>query len=122
MNNAYLKKVEQKVEELMNNKSPIKKKKKVKGFLEPKKEDIEYFNLYGTDFLHETTIRLDIRTYLSAYNHDITVSELIRIIKDNLRRDGYVDLRVTSSEPLSHLYRNMFRHAIEISYRKLNPS
>ena len=94
----------------------------VKKLIEPKQEDIEYFNLYGTDFLHETTIRLDIRTYLSAYNHDITVSELIRIIKDNLRRDGYVDLRVTSSEPLSHLYRNMFRHAIEISYRKLNPS
>ena len=93
----------------------------IRGPLE-KKEDIEYFNLYGTDFLHETTIRLDIRTYLSGYNHDITVSELIRIIKDNLRRDGYVDLRVTSSEPLSHLYRNMFRHAIEISYRKLNPS
>tara|TARA_R100000963_G_C4644767_1_gene108711 strand:+ start:1681 stop:2112 length:432 start_codon:yes stop_codon:yes gene_type:complete len=90
--------------------------------IEPKKEDIEYFNLYGTDFLHETTIRLDIRTYLSAYNHDITVSELIRIIKDNLRRDGYVDLRITASEPLSHLYRNMFRHAIEISYRKINPS
>ena len=39
MNNAYLKKVEQKVEELMNNKSPTKKKKKEKGFLEPKKED-----------------------------------------------------------------------------------
>tara|TARA_R110002020_G_scaffold113246_2_gene260450 strand:- start:8996 stop:9427 length:432 start_codon:yes stop_codon:yes gene_type:complete len=90
--------------------------------LEPKREDIDYFNLYGTDFLHEITIRLDIRTYLSAYNHDITVSELIRIIKDNLRRDGYVDLRITASEPLSHLYRNMFRHAIEISYRKINPS
>ena len=32
MNNAYLKKVEQKVEELMNNKSPIKKKEKSKRF------------------------------------------------------------------------------------------
>ena len=87
-----------------------------------KNEDIEYFNLYGTDFLHEVEIRLDIRTYLSAYDHDKIVSEVVRIIKDNLRRDNYVDLRVTDSTPLSHLYRNMFRHAITITYRKINPT
>ena len=90
--------------------------------IEPKNEDIEYFNLYGTDFLHEVEIRLDIRTYLSAYDHDKVVSEIIRFIKDNLRRDNYVDLMVTDSNPLSHLYRNMFRHAITINYRKMNPT
>jgi hypothetical protein len=90
--------------------------------VDPKSEDIEYFNLYGTDFLHEIEIELDIRTYLSAYDHDKVVSEVIRIIKDNIRRTDYVDLRVTESTPLSHLYRNMFRHAITINYRKMNPT
>ena len=72
--------------------------------------------------LHEVEIQLDIRTYLSAYDHDKIVSEVVRIIKDNLRRDNYVDLRVTDITPLSHLYRNMFRHAITITYRKINPT
>ena len=90
--------------------------------VEPRAEDIEYFNLYGTDFLHEVEIQLYIRTYLIAYDHDKIVSEVVRIIKDNLRRDNYVDLRVTDSTPLSHLYRNMFRHAITITYRKINPT
>tara|TARA_R100001594_G_scaffold148766_5_gene204778 strand:- start:7735 stop:7950 length:216 start_codon:yes stop_codon:yes gene_type:complete len=39
-NARYIKKVEEKVEELMAQK-PIKKKKKVKGFLESKKDDTQ---------------------------------------------------------------------------------
>ena len=89
--------------------------------VEPKKETIDYFNLYGTDFLHEISIKLDVRTYLDDYVHDKIINEVLRIIKDNVRRDNYVDLRVISSEPLSHLYRNMFRHMVEVSYRKINP-
>lgn len=89
--------------------------------VQPKSEDIEYFNLYGTDFLHEVTISLDIRTYLNIENHSKAVSEIDRIIKENVRRTNFVDLRVVSSEPLSHLYRNMFRHVLEIKYRKMNP-
>ena len=40
MNKAYLKKVEAKVEEILNSK-PIKTKKKPKGFIEPKNNNIK---------------------------------------------------------------------------------
>jgi hypothetical protein len=89
--------------------------------LQPDTEDIEYFNLYGTNHLHSVTITLDIRTYLSLEDHEKKVNEVDRIIKDQIRRSDFVDLRLISSTPLSHLYRNMFRHEYEVTYRKIDP-
>ena len=89
--------------------------------LKPEGEDISYFNLYGTNHLHAVTIELDIRTYLNIENHEDTVNEIKRIIKDQIRRSDFVDLRLTASESLSHLYRNMYRHIITIRYRKMDP-
>ncbi len=89
--------------------------------LQPDTEDIEYFNLYGTNHLHSVTITLDIRTYLSLEDHEKKVNEIDRIIKDQIRRSDFVDLRLIGSTPLSHLYRNMFRHEYEVTYRKMDP-
>lgn len=89
--------------------------------LQPDTEDIEYFNLYGTNHLHSVTITLDIRTYLSLEDHEKKVNEVDRIIKDQIRRSDFVDLRLIGSTPLSHLYRNMFRHEYEVTYRKMDP-
>ena len=89
--------------------------------LQPDTEDIEYFNLYGTNHLHSVTITLDIRTYLSLEDHEKKVNEVDRIIKDQIRRSDFVDLRLIGSTPLSHLYRNMFRHEYEVTYRKIDP-
>lgn len=89
--------------------------------LKPEDETINYFNLYGTNHLHEVNIELDIRTYLNIENHEDVVNEIDRIIKDQIRRSDFVDLRLTGSESLSHLYRNMYRHILTITYRKIDP-
>ena len=46
---------------------------------------------------------------------------LQRIVKDQVRRSDFVDLRLMGSESLSHLYRNMYRHILTVSYRKIDP-
>ena len=89
--------------------------------LKPETEDIEYFNLYGTNHLHEVIVELDVRSYLNIENHEDIINELQRIVKDQIRRSDFVDLRLMGSESLSHLYRNMYRHILTVSYRKIDP-
>ena len=89
--------------------------------IEPMNESIQYFSLGGTNHLHGIDLTLDIRSYQSLDRHSELVSEVARIIKNQIRRTGSVDLRITGTEPLSRLYRNMFRHMIRIRYRKIDP-
>jgi len=89
--------------------------------IEPMNESIKYFSLGGTNHLHGVDLTLDIRSYQSLDRHSELVSEVARIIKDQITRTGSVDLRITGTEPLSRLYRNMFRHMIRIRYRKIDP-
>jgi len=84
-------------------------------------ESIKYFSLGGTNHLHGVDLTLDIRSYQSLDRHSELVSEVARIIKDQITRTGSVDLRIMGTEPLSRLYRNMFRHMIRIRYRKIDP-
>ena len=89
--------------------------------IEPMNEDVQYFSLGGANHLHGIDLTLDIRSYQSLNRHSELVSEVARIIKDQITRTGSVDLRIMGTEPLSRLYRNMFRHMIRIRYRKLDP-
>ena len=89
--------------------------------IEPMNESIQYFSLGGTNHLHGVDLTLDIRSYQSLDRHSELVSEVARIIKDEITRTGSVDLRIMGTEPLSRLYRNMFRHMIRIRYRKIDP-
>ena len=89
--------------------------------IEPMNESIKYFSLGGTNHLHGIDLTLDIRSYQSLNRHSELVSEVARIIKDQITRTGSVDLRIMGTEPLSRLYRNMFRHMIRIRYRKIDP-
>ena len=89
--------------------------------IEPMNEDIQYFSLGGANHLHGIDLTLDIRSYQSLNRHSELVSEVARIIKDQITRTGSVDLRIMGTEPLSRLYRNMFRHMIRIRYRKIDP-
>ena len=89
--------------------------------IEPMNESIQYFSLGGTNHLHGIDLTLDIRSYQSLDRHSELVSEVARIIKDQIRRTGSVDLRITGTEPLSRLYRNMFRHMIRLRYRRMDP-
>ena len=89
--------------------------------IEPMNESIQYFSLGGTNHLHGIDLTLDIRSYQSLDRHSELVSEVARIIKNQIRRTGSVDLRIMGTEPLSRLYRNMFRHMIRIRYRKIDP-
>ena len=89
--------------------------------IEPMKEDVQYFSLGGANHLHGIDLTLDIRSYQNIDRHDQLVKEVVRIIKDQITRTGSVDIRVVGTEPLSRLYRNMFRHMVRITYRKIDP-
>jgi hypothetical protein len=89
--------------------------------IEPTNESIKYFSLGGTNHLHGVDLTLDIRSYQSLDRHAELVKEVVRIIKDQITRTGSVDLRIVGTEPLSRLYRNMFRHMVRITYRKIDP-
>ncbi len=86
----------------------------------PDTEDIKYFSLYGTSHLHTTRVIIDIRSY-DEERLKVIVDHVDKILKNQIRRENFVDLRVTVSRPLSQNYRNMFRHIFEVVYRKMNP-
>ena len=89
--------------------------------IEAMDEDVKYFSLYGVDHMHTITLTLDVRSYQTLDRHAVIMKELARIIKDQIRRTSFVDLRIVGTVPLSRLYRNMFRHMIRVTYRKMNP-
>ena len=89
--------------------------------IEPMNEGIKYFSLGGTNHLHAIDITLDIRSYQTIDRHNELVKEVARVIKDQITRTGSVDIRITGTEPLSRLYRNMFRHMIRLRYRRMDP-
>ena len=89
--------------------------------IEAMDEDVKYFSLYGADHMHTITLTLDVRSYQTLDRHEVIMKELARIIKDQIRRTSFVDLRIVGTVPLSRLYRNMFRHMIRVTYRKMNP-
>ena len=89
----------------------------------PKTENVTYFGLYGSDFWHDVTIDLDIRSYQNDVRHNNIVKEVIKIIKAQIRGGtDYTDLRVIASYSRIHYMRNMFNHIVTVSLRKLNPS
>ena len=91
--------------------------------LTPKAENVTYFGLYGSDFWHDVTIDLDIRSYQNDVRHNNIVKEVNKIIKDKIRGiDDYTDIRIIASYSRSHYMRNMFNHIVTVSLRKLNPS
>ena len=89
--------------------------------LTPTNEDPQYFGLYGQDFLHYITVKIEVHSYQNLEHHEDLVNEIFRIIKANIRRTDFVDLMATSSYHDNDMFRNMYRHTIIIRYRKLNP-
>ena len=93
-------------------------------FITPRQENIQYFGLYGSNFFHDLSVDLDIRSYYNEERHNIIVKEVLRIIKANIRGSTtfpYTDLRVTASYSRSEMMRNMYNHIISVSYRKTDP-
>jgi hypothetical protein len=86
----------------------------------PGTEKVDYFNLHGENHLHTTVVIIDIRSYDEDRFRSI-VDQVDKIIKNQIRRVNFIDLRMTQSKSLSQDYRNMFRHIFEVTYRKLDP-
>ena len=86
--------------------------------LSPKRENVEYFGLYGSDFLHTLLLVVDIRSYGEQDKLNQTVTEILRILKANVRRTGFVDVIVKNSTSQSDNLRNMFKHQITVQYRQ----
>lgn len=89
--------------------------------INPTTEGIQYFSLYARDFLHDININLDIYTYQNLEHNQNVVSEVFRIVKENVRGTDYVDLLLMSSSQDNDLYRNIYRHSLSVRYRILNP-
>jgi len=89
--------------------------------LTPTNEDPQYFGLYGSDFLHHITIKIEVHSFQNLQHHENLVNEVFRIVKANIRGTDYVDLLLTQSSHNNDLYRNIYRHTVIIKYRKLNP-
>jgi len=89
--------------------------------IHPKTEIVNYFGLYASDYLHEIDIQVVIRTYEGYEHHNAVISEFQRILKNNVRRENYVDLLLRMSVADSEPLKNMFRHTYAVRYRKLNP-
>lgn len=87
----------------------------------PKIENVQYWGLYGADHFHEIDIQVHIRSYQGNVHHNDLIDEFQRIIKTNIRRTNYVDLRIMSSVAESEPLRNMFRHTFTVRYRAINP-
>ena len=90
--------------------------------LQPKTEKIDYFGLYGSDFLHHVEIQIDIWSYMNQDRLNNLVKETAKIIKDNIRRANFVDLLLTGSISSSDSYRNIWKHVLTARYRKVNPT
>ena len=88
----------------------------------PKKESIEYWGLYGIDHLSEVDLNIEIRTFQNHEHHNNIVKSVATIIKNNIRRTGFVDLRIMTSISENDGYRNIYKHLLGIKYRKLNPA
>ena len=84
----------------------------------PRRERIEYFGLYGSDFLHTLLLVVDIRSYGEQDKLNQTVTEILRILKANVRRTGFVDVIVKNSTSQSDNLRNMYKHQITVQYRQ----
>ena len=78
--------------------------KKVVGFadytrdtvlLTPKRENIEYFGLYGLSHMHHVDIEIQLWTYMNQDRLDNIVKEVTKIIKDNIRRTNFVEYMET---------------------------
>ena len=87
----------------------------------PKNESIEYFGLYGSDFLHVIDIAIEARSYMDQEKIDNVNKEILRIIKTNIRRTGFIDLLVISTISQNDQLRNMFKHVVNARYRIDNP-
>ena len=87
----------------------------------PKNESIEYFGLYGSDFLHVVDIAIEARSYMNQEKIDNVNKEILRIIKANIRRTGFIDLLVISTISQNDQLRNMFKHVVNARYRIENP-
>ena len=84
----------------------------------PRRENIEYFGLYGSDFLHTLLLVVDVRSYGEQDKLNQTVTEVLRILKANIRRTGFVDVIVKNSTSQSDNLRNMYKHQILVQYRQ----
>ena len=89
--------------------------------LTPTHEDPQYFGLFGQDFLHIIYVKIDVHSFQNLEHHENLVNEVVRIIKENIRREDFVDLVLTQSSHDNDMYRNIYRHSLVVRYRKLNP-
>ena len=84
----------------------------------PRRENIQYFGLFGQDFLHTLVLVIDVRSYGEQEKVDQTVTEILRILKANIRRTGFVDVIIKNSLSQSDNLRNMYKHQILVQYRQ----
>jgi len=88
-------------------------------YITPINEAVKPFQLHGDTYWHELVTKIEIRTYRGFENQNNIVKTVSTIVKNNIRKsgDGFLDVIIMGSEPLSTEIRNMYRHVITLKYR-----
>jgi len=90
--------------------------------IQPLGEAITPFALHGDAWMHELSVKIDIRTYGTLANHNTVIKEAGRVLKNILRRAGetpvaFLDAILKGYESDDADYRNLFRGSFTIVYR-----
>jgi len=91
--------------------------------IEPLKEKIKGFDIFGQAWWHDVPVVIDIRTYTCGITRQNTVvKEVVRIIKNSIRRNatGFIQVLIQGSESRNKDYRNMYRHIIDLTYNTVD--
>ena len=70
--------------------------------ISPENEDPQYFGLYGQDFLHQISVRIEIHSFQNLEHHENLVNEIFRIVKENIRRTDFIDLSDSRSASVTN--------------------
>jgi hypothetical protein len=91
--------------------------------IQPLKEDIKIFDLFGHAYWHDVPVKIDIRSYNGGITRqNVIVTEVIRIIKNIIRRNvqGFIQVVIKGSETRNQDFRNMFRHIVTLQYEDVD--
>jgi len=84
-------------------------------------EIVSAFGLHADDWRHDIPITLDLRTGKSDIRLKQILNEVVRILKTNVRKSGYMYMLPKSSKNMFEEYRQVWRNIVDIEMVKINP-
>ena len=87
----------------------------------PRNEGVKPFSLHAEDWIHTIELIIEIRSYGDQERVSNIVNNVLGTLKNNVRLPNFIDLLVTGTLSENDTMRNMYKHMINVTYRKHNP-